>query len=674
MGPHRGKGLIDFLVDHNPFNLTLPGLNYCGPGNDLKSQIARNISPTNPLDNACRAHDIAYENSTDSSVRRVADQKLLDAALERIKSSQSSFLEKVGAATVAAAMKGKMMLGGKLGRRKSGQLKRLQVRSMPALGRRKRRGGKRRSIPSRATLAKRGIVMPGAYVARRGIDEKLIFPSGAYDMNSIFTKIKEFLERQKEKLAAGERVFLNEIFTAADCVLSWELIPTSGRVALKSNLEIDFSIPHSIGPNLGTSSTLDFTSGDMEDILNVDQVPQFDDRIESFSWYHYQPFNSSALSYNDEIRIAINQADVITAPHLSFLQIEGRVSKGTATAFPNLVSLPFGHLFENVSYKLNGQEIEFIRTPGIVSTLKTLVCSTPSDLPRLENSGFNNPNDDDEGVTAPSSITKDIGAARHFSACVPLRLFFGFFEDVKKVLINTSQELVLMRASNDYNVFKGGADNSASTLILDKISWVVPQVKLSDEERAKLYNSLTRDPTFFLPFRCHELHEYPQLPSSSKISWNVKVSTQIHKPRYLIVALYTKLRNEITGSMTLPSVTNLRNAKLYLNDEAFPLQDMQFDLKNGKVAELYEAYARFQNSFYDRDNSQPILNRGTFADHPIIVIDMSRQRESVKTGAVDVRLELESIDNFPANTICYALLFHDKIVSYGPLNGTVKVY
>ncbi|KAF6216506.1 hypothetical protein GE061_000848 [Apolygus lucorum] len=39
---------------------------------------------------------------------------------------------------------------------------------MPALGRRKRRGGKRRSIPSRATLAKRGIVMPGAYVARRG--------------------------------------------------------------------------------------------------------------------------------------------------------------------------------------------------------------------------------------------------------------------------------------------------------------------------------------------------------------------------------------------------------------------------------------------------------------------------------------------------------------------------
>ncbi|KAF6215781.1 hypothetical protein GE061_000116 [Apolygus lucorum] len=283
MGPHRGKGLIDFLVDHNPFNLTLPGLNYCGPGNDLKSQIARNISPTNPLDNACRAHDIAYENSKDSSVRRAADQKLLDAALERIKSSQSSFLEKVGAATVAAAMKGKMMLGGKLGRRKSGQLKRLQVRSMPALGRRKRRGGKRRSIPSRATLAKRGIVMPGAYVARRG-------------------------------------------------------------------------------------------------------------------------------------------------------------------------------------------EIEFIRTPGIVSTLKTLVCSTPSDLPRLENSGFNNPNDDDEGVTAPSSITKDIGAARHFSACVPLRLFFGFFEDVKKVLINTSQELVLMRASNDYNVFKGGADNSASTLILDKIS------------------------------------------------------------------------------------------------------------------------------------------------------------------------------------------------------------
>ncbi|KAF6209081.1 hypothetical protein GE061_014824 [Apolygus lucorum] len=123
MGPHRGKGLIDFLVDHNPFNLTLPGLNYCGPGNDLKSQIARNISPTNPLDNACRAHDIAYENSKDSSVRRAADQKLLDAALERIKSSQSSFLEKVGAANSCRGDEGQNDVGRKIGTQKIGAAK-----------------------------------------------------------------------------------------------------------------------------------------------------------------------------------------------------------------------------------------------------------------------------------------------------------------------------------------------------------------------------------------------------------------------------------------------------------------------------------------------------------------------------------------------------------------------
>lgn len=409
----------------------------------------------------------------------------------------------------------------------------------------------------------------------------------------------------------------------------------------------------------------------MEDILSVDQVPQFDDRIESFSMYHYQPFNASALSYNDEIRIAINQADVITAPHLSYLHLEGRIDKKTAAGYPPLCSLPFGHLFDTASYRLNGQEIEFVRTPGVVSSLKALTCSTPNDLARLENAGFSNPN---TSQVSPTSIWKDVGTTRFFSACIPLKLFFGFFEDVQKVLINTSQELVLMRASNDINVFKAAADNTVSTIILDKISWVVPQIKLSDDERAKLYKGLAQDPTFFLPFRCHELHEYPQLPASTKISWNVKVSSQIHKPRYMIVGLYTDKRNDVTKSMTLPSGTSLRNAKLFLNDEVFPLQDMQFDVQSGKIAELYEAYARFQQSFYDRDPPQPILNRSTFMDHQLVVLDMSRQRESVKTGAVDVRLELESAENFPTGTICYALLFHDKIVSYSPLNGTVKVY
>ena len=83
------------------------------------------------------------------------------------------------------------------------------------------------------------------------IAEPLIFPTGAYDMQSIFATVKEFLKRQGDKLAAGERVFRDKMFTADDLFLAWELIPSSGRVTLKSNLDIDFTIPHSIGPILG---------------------------------------------------------------------------------------------------------------------------------------------------------------------------------------------------------------------------------------------------------------------------------------------------------------------------------------------------------------------------------------------------------------------------------------
>ena len=82
-------------------------------------------------------------------------------------------------------------------------------------------------------------------------------------------------------------------------------------------------------------------------------------------------------------------------------------------------------------------------------------------------------------------------------------------------------------------------------------------------------------------------------------------------------------------------------------------------------------YANFQNSYYGKD-AEPMLKKLEYINYvPLIVIDCSKQNESLKSAPVDVRLEFEARDNFPAETSAYCLILHDRVVQYNPVSGNV---
>ena len=56
-----------------------------------------------------------------------------------------------------------------------------------------------------------------------------------------------------------------------------------------------------------------------EDILDVTSPPQFDDSIVKISFHDYYPNNTLTLNNSDEIRIAINNQDLLTLPSRSYL-------------------------------------------------------------------------------------------------------------------------------------------------------------------------------------------------------------------------------------------------------------------------------------------------------------------------------------------------------------------
>lgn len=109
---HRGTGVINSLINNLPFEAHLPGYQYCGPGTKLQKRLQRGDPGINPLDVACKRHDIAYSQSKNNmSQRHRADKELQEAAWTRVKAGDSKLGEKAAALAVAAAMKIKRKTG-----------------------------------------------------------------------------------------------------------------------------------------------------------------------------------------------------------------------------------------------------------------------------------------------------------------------------------------------------------------------------------------------------------------------------------------------------------------------------------------------------------------------------------------------------------------------------------
>ena len=83
-------------------------------------------------------------------------------------------------------------------------------------------------------------------------------------------------------------------------------------------------------------------------------------------------------------------------------------------------------------------------------------------------------------------------------------------------------------------------------------------------------------------------------------------------------------------------------------------------------------YINFQNAYYGKE-IEPMLKKGDYIQHsPLVVIDCSKQNESLKQTPVDVRLAFEAKENYPAQTSAYCLILHDRIIEYNPTSGNIR--
>lgn len=403
-----------------------------------------------------------------------------------------------------------------------------------------------------------------------------------------------------------------------------------------------------------------------DEILNLHGPIRVEDTITGIQHHAYNPY-TNAFNNNDEIRIVIQQQDLYVLPHDSYIYIEGRVIVAQtpegqdALPPPNFVNNAAGFLFDEIRYELNGFPIDVCKNVGVTSTLKGYVSYLPENMNRMQIAGW-------------KKESNQQATSGYINFCIPLRSIFGFAEDYRNIVMNAKHELILLRSRSDLNCFVGA--NDVSKIQINRIQWRIPHISVSDSEKIKLLRVLEQQQSITLYYRTWELYEYPVLPTTNRHVWSVKASSSLSTPRYILFAFQTNRNNQINRDKSRYDHCNLSDLKVFLNSECYPYENLNVDFNNNQYAILYDMYCRFQETYYhDRGSymATPLLSFEEYKTNaPIVVIDCSRQNESLKKSVVDIRIEFQTRENIPENTAAYCLVIHDNAISYNPYSNIVN--
>ncbi|XP_031359154.1 uncharacterized protein LOC116182751 [Photinus pyralis] len=406
----------------------------------------------------------------------------------------------------------------------------------------------------------------------------------------------------------------------------------------------------------------------MGEMLNIFQDVHFDETITKSDIHTYLPYSSSNYGLSEEIRILIQSQDLITATYDSFLYIEGKIERKAEDHLKqcHLTNNFASFLFEEIRYELGGQRVDVCRNPGITSALKGYVSYTTAESKALAHLGWSPKNE--EPLQVEYTKTDD-NVSKYFSVCIPLKHIFGMMEDYHQVIVNMKQELILIRSRGDADCYQSEAD---ATIKLSKIQWKVPHLTLGDTAKLNLFERINKNVAISIPFRQWELYELPALKQASMDIWPIKTSTQLEKPRWVIVAFQKNKKFSKSEKAANFDNVNIRNIKLHLNSESYPYEAMHLDFNENKYIVAYHQFLAFRQNYYAKDEQDALFDYSQFKNCPIFVIDCSKQNETLKNSTVDIKLEIESRSSFDAGIVAYCLILHDALIQYNPLTGEVK--
>jgi hypothetical protein len=431
-----------------------------------------------------------------------------------------------------------------------------------------------------------------------------------------------------------------------------------------------------------------------DEMLDINEPHHFDESISSIDYYEYTPQNQANNNTpGRDISMIINNQDIYTLPSKSYISIKGQLKRaGNNNAFTaddevTLINNAMLYLFTGIKYELGNTTIETINYPGHATSMIGYL-SYPDDFSK--SSGLTCCWSKDTNVSADSAKYSASAAAPGagytpgentnynegfairkghifssnplgcFEFHIPLTHIFGFAE-YKKVIYGMKHTLTLTRGSDTDAIYRNATAVDGKVDITN-ISWHMPQIQMTPEYLTGMRKLIEQKITLPLAFRARTT-EQTILTQTRNYTWRLSVTGGVEKPRWIIVGFQT---NKIDTQQQNPAVfdnLNLKNAYVTLNSERYPKCEIMSNFSRNEYIRLFNMFDDFKKDYYGIDS----LVGGTQVNvpaykslFPIIVFDVRRQNETLKTAVMDIQVKFDFNEAVPANTTAYAVIISDR--------------
>ena len=430
----------------------------------------------------------------------------------------------------------------------------------------------------------------------------------------------------------------------------------------------------------------------MADILQITEDIPVDDSIYDYEYKEYNPIAGTAAELNrGSIVIVIEAQDIYTHPAESFLLIEGELIKEDGTRYVvddevALINNGLMYLFSDVRYHLASHEIEVLQNPGQATTMLGML-KFPDDFSKsqglnqvwIKDTGLGDADTTGGNPNLGFKLRRDYiinmpnNNKGKFNFKIPLKHFFGFCEDYRKVLYGMQQRLTLTRtgSSNNATLKRNAAVGGAAAngkVNLTKISWFMPHVIPSDEYRLQLDKVIEKKEKIPVGYRMLQCDSSPVPPGIGNFTWRLGVKSSPDIPRFIIVGFQTNKNNDQTTNPAIFDHCEVRNIYVTLNAKRYPDTDYDCDFTINKFSRIYADAALFRKKFFNMDElvSHHNINPVDYANlYPLFVFDVTKQSEKLKTSVSDIHIKaFFNNNNPPANTMAYAVIISDRLFHF----------
>jgi len=388
----------------------------------------------------------------------------------------------------------------------------------------------------------------------------------------------------------------------------------------------------------------------------------------------FYPISTSNLNAPNQItNFNINEENSFLRVSKAKFRISGQVLQADGTSYPKgsnvmLVDNFPGFLFESISVKKHGKELDRIDNVGRCGLIKGTVSYSANESGPTINNGFQS----------------RFSGGGFFSVTGKLsNLCLGFFKDIVYPVYRGGFEISFLRRSDDDALFRDKNDKTdvvpaAGKIVIEKLLIRIPIVTYSDMNRVKLVNelvSLSERNEYIFSFKSWQCIEESNITGKTLQKDITNMYRNVHNPLFAIIAFQTgRLNNQLTDPVEF-SNCNLKNIWLGVDSMRYPEELLNLDFKKEEFDTAYDMLMDYKNVYnrVHRDLSLMYITPKQFKDtRPYFVIDMSRQPSQISGSKTSIVLHADFNEDVPANTICYICLVSGTEFFYDLTNNTIR--